>query len=93
MMLVAESVLGTVGSIDAASLFFLSIPGGSFCRMHPFQQHVTVLHREYLTAPKIPKHSVVAPPIMASMSAVLVTIFPIAFFVYSTKIKKWIFDR
>jgi hypothetical protein len=82
-MLVAESVLGTVGSIGAASLFFLSncggAPGGSFCRMHPFQQHVTVLHREYLTAPNIPKHSVVAPPIMASMSAVLVTIFPIVF--------------
>jgi len=71
-MLVMESVRGTAND----SSFFLSC-GGSFCRMHPFQQQVTVLHREYLTAPKIPKHSVVAPPIMASMSAVLVTIFPI----------------
>jgi len=75
-ILVMESVLGTANG----SSFFLSCgcaPGGSFCRMHPFQQQVTVLHREYLTAPNIPKHSVVAPPIMASMSAVLVTIFPI----------------
>jgi hypothetical protein len=76
-MLAAESVLGTVGSVGTASLFFLSVPGGSFCRMHPFQQQLTVLHREYLTAPKIPRHSVVAPPIIASMSAVLVTTFPI----------------
>jgi len=73
-MLAAESVRGTVGSI--ASLFFLSV-GGSFCRMHPFQQQLTVLHREYLTAPKTPNTRVVAPPIMASMSAVLVTTFPI----------------
>ena len=73
-MLAAESVLGTVGSI--ASLFFLSV-GGSFCRMQPFQQQLTVLHREYLTAPKTPNTRVVAPPIMASMSAVLVTTFPI----------------
>jgi len=84
-MLVAESVRGTVGiSID--SLFFLST-GGSFCRMHPFQQQVTERHREYLTAPNIPKHSVVAPPIIASMSAVLVTIFPIVFLSYTLRKK------
>jgi hypothetical protein len=77
-MLVAESVLGTVVSLTA-SLFFLSIDGGSFSRMHPFQQQVTVLHREYLTAPKIPRHRVVTPPIIARISAVLVTTFPIFF--------------
>jgi hypothetical protein len=76
--LVIESVRGTA---NGSSFFLSCAPGGSFCRMHPFQQQVTVLHLEYLTAPKIPKHSVVAPPIMASMSAVLVTIFPI-FFVF-----------
>jgi hypothetical protein len=82
-MLVAESVLGTVVSLDT-SLFFLSVCcafGGSFSRMHPFQQHVTVRHLEYLTAPKIPRHRVVTPPIIARMSAVLVTTFPI-FFVF-----------
>jgi hypothetical protein len=90
-MLAVESVRG-IGTSTIASLFFLST-GGSFCRMHPFQQQVTVRHREYLTAPNIPKHSVVAPPIMASMSAVLVTIFPIEFFVLYTKEKKWILGR
>jgi hypothetical protein len=77
-MLVVESVRGTVGSIGA-SLFFLSAFGGSFSRMHPFQQQVTVLHREYLTAPNIPRTRVVAPPIIARISAVLVTTFPIFF--------------
>jgi hypothetical protein len=84
-MLAVESVRGTVG-VSIASLFFLSA-GGSFCRMHPFQQQVTVRHREYLTAPNIPKHSVVAPPIMASTSAVLVTIFPIVFLSYTLRKK------
>jgi len=78
IMLVAESVRGTVG---ISVSFFLS-SGGSFCRMHPFQQQLTVLHREYLTAPNIPKHSVVAPPIMASTSAVLVTMLPIKYRVF-----------
>lgn len=44
---------------------------------HALQQQATRLHREYLIAPNTPKTRVVAPPMIASMSAVLDTTFPI----------------
>jgi hypothetical protein len=44
---------------------------------HAEKQHDTDLHREYLIAPNTPSTRVVAPPMMASMSAVDVITFPI----------------
>jgi hypothetical protein len=53
-------------------------PGGLLMRSTQPQQQRTVWHRESRMAPNIPMMSVVAPPRIARMSAVLLTTLPIA---------------
>jgi hypothetical protein len=52
---------------------------------HAEKQHDTDLHREYLIAPNTPSTRVVAPPMIASMSAVDEITFPIYMLCVSKK--------
>jgi len=52
---------------------------------HAEKQHDTDLHREYLIAPNTPSTRVVAPPMIASTSAVEVITFPIYMLCVSKK--------
>jgi hypothetical protein len=67
---------GSLSISPTGELFFWSA-GGLFSITQAEKQHDTDRHLEYLIAPNTPSTRVVAPPMMARMSAVDVITFPI----------------